>query len=152
VLGIQPGATENAAAVEDLLNQLVARGVKPDVKRLFVIDGAKALRAAIHRVFGSQHPVQRCRNHKIRNVVERLPEEHPAAAASLREGLEECFTINRLGVAPSLHRCLATTPSDREPTVPSCYFAWHRWALFHSCCWGNGFSMRSFQFSGPCRP
>ena len=149
VLGIQPGATENAAAVEDLLNQLVARGVKPDVKRLFVIDGAKALRAAIHRVFGSQHPVQRCRNHKIRNVVERLPEEqkdqvkaalrasyrleakegmarvrkladwleqeHPAAASSLREGLEECFTINRLGVPPSLHRCLATTNLIESP-------------------------------------
>ena len=149
VLGIQPGATENAAAAEDLLNQLVARGVKPDVKRLFVIDGAKALRAAIHRVFGSQHPVQRCRNHKIRNVVERLPEEqkdqvkaalrasyrleakegmarlrklaawleqeHPVAAASLREGLEECFTINRLGVPPSLHRCLATTNLIESP-------------------------------------
>ena len=149
VLGIQSGATENAAAVEDLLHQLVARGVKPDVKRLFVIDGAKALRAAIHRIFGSQHPVQRCRNHKIRNVVERLPEEqkdqvkaalrasyrleakegmarlrkladwleqeHPAAAASLREGLEECFTINRLGVPPSLHRCLATTNLIESP-------------------------------------
>jgi hypothetical protein len=46
VLGMQPGATENAAAVEDLLTQLVARGVKPEVQRLFVIDGAKALRTA----------------------------------------------------------------------------------------------------------
>ena len=42
VLGIQQGATENAAAVEDLLQQLVARGVDPKAKRLFVIDGAKA--------------------------------------------------------------------------------------------------------------
>src|SRR5262249_54491050 len=39
------------------------------------IDGAKALRAAINKVFGTQHPVQRCRNHKIRNVCDRLPEE-----------------------------------------------------------------------------
>ena len=149
VLGVQQGATENAAAVEDLLKQLVARGVKPDARRLFVIDGAKALRAAINKVFGPQHPVQRCRNHKIRNVVERLPEEQkdqvkaamrasykleakegmarlrkladwleqeqPAAAASLREGLEECFTINRLGVPPSLHRCLATTNLIESP-------------------------------------
>jgi putative transposase len=149
VLGIQPGATENAAAVEDLLQQLVARGVSPKAKRLFVIDGAKALRAAICKVFGSQHPVQRCRNHKIRNVVERLPEEQkdqvkaalrasykleakegmarlrkladwleqeqPAAANSLREGLEECFTINRLGIPPSLHRCLATTNLIESP-------------------------------------
>lgn len=149
VLGIQPGATENAAAVEDLLQQLVGRGVSPKAKRLFVIDGAKALRAAIAKVFGPQHPVQRCRNHKIRNVVERLPEEQkdqvkaamrasykleakegmarlrklsdwleqeqPAAANSLREGLEECFTINRLGIPPSLHRCLATTNLIESP-------------------------------------
>ena len=149
VLGIQQGATENAAAVEDLLQQLVARGVNPKTKRLFVIDGAKALRAAINRVFGAQHPVQRCRNHKIRNVCDRLPEEQkdqvkaamrsaykleakdgmarlrkladwleqesPAAANSLREGLEECFTINRLGIASSLHRCLATTNVIESP-------------------------------------
>jgi putative transposase len=49
--------------------------VNPKAKRLFVIDGGKALRAAISKVFGPQHPVQRCRHHKIRNVVERLPEE-----------------------------------------------------------------------------
>jgi putative transposase len=82
VLGMQQGATENAAAVEDLLQQLVARGVKAEAKRLFVIDGAKALRTAIHRVFGPQHPVQRCRKHKIRNVVERLPEEQKRASES----------------------------------------------------------------------
>jgi len=149
VLGIQQGATENAAAVEDLLRQLVARGVDPKAKRLFVIDGAKALRAAINKVFGPQQPVQRCRNHKIRNVCDRLPEEQkdqvkaamrasykleakegmarlrkladwleqesPAAANSLREGLEECFTINRLGIPPSLHRCLATTNVIESP-------------------------------------
>ncbi len=75
VLGIQQGATENTAAVEDLLKQLVARGVDPKAKRLFVIDGAKALRAAINKVFGTQHPVQRCRKHKIGNVCDRLPED-----------------------------------------------------------------------------
>ena len=47
VLGIQEGATENAAAVQDLLEGLVRRGVQPAQKRLFVIDGSKALRAAI---------------------------------------------------------------------------------------------------------
>ena len=140
VLGIKPGATENAAAVEDLLQQLVGRGVSPRAKRLFVIDGAKALRAAIFKIFGPQHPVQRCRNHKIRNVVERLPEEqkdqvkaaiapriswrprrHGSAEKAgrlagagtarrreqSREGLEECFTINRLEIR---HRCIAARP------------------------------------------
>jgi transposase-like protein len=68
MLGIQQGARENAAAVEDLLEQLVARGVGPRAKRLFVIDGAQALRAAINKVFGSQHPLQRGRNYKIRDA------------------------------------------------------------------------------------
>jgi transposase-like protein len=63
VLGIQQAATENAAAVEDLLQQLVARGVDPKAKRLFVIDGAKGLRTAINKVFGPQQPMQRYRNH-----------------------------------------------------------------------------------------
>ena len=51
----------------------MARGVNPKAKRLFVIDGAKALRAAIAKVFGPQHPVQRCRNH-IADRDPRLPE------------------------------------------------------------------------------
>jgi transposase-like protein len=84
VLGLQQGATENGAAVEDLLGQLVACGVDPKAKRLFVIDGAKALRAAINKVFGSQHPVQRCRNHKIRNVCDRLPEEQREQIVRIR--------------------------------------------------------------------
>jgi putative transposase len=142
VLGIQEGATENAAACKELLENLVARGLDPRRKRLFVIDGSKALRSAINAVFG-QHPVQRCRHHKLANVIERLPKDqqdqmrsairaawkmnakegmarlrklaewlqrdYPDAAVSLLEGLEECFTINRLDLPPTLHRCLATT-------------------------------------------
>jgi putative transposase len=52
VLGLQEGATENAAAAKDLLEDLVRRGVKPERRRLFVIDGSKALRTAINAVFG----------------------------------------------------------------------------------------------------
>ena len=143
VLGIHAGATENGAACTDLLQNLVERGLDPGFQRLFIIDGSKALRSAINAVFGAKTPVQRCRQHKLRNVVSRLPreqqeqtrslmraawkleakegmarlrklsewlrEDYPDAAASLLEGMEECFTINRLKVPPSLHRCLATT-------------------------------------------
>jgi hypothetical protein len=52
---------------------------------------------------------------RIRNLAEWLEREYPSAAASLREGLEECFTINRLGVPPSLQRCLATTNIIESP-------------------------------------
>ncbi|HYL74669.1 MAG TPA: IS256 family transposase [Bryobacteraceae bacterium] len=149
VLAIREGATENATVIKELLEDLVARGVNPEQKRLFVIDGSKALRTAINAVFGNQHPVQRCRAHKLRNVMDHLPEdqkdqvksamraawrldaqdgmarmkklaewlerEYPSAAASLMEGLEECFTINRLDVPVSLHRCLATTNIIESP-------------------------------------
>lgn len=143
VLGLRDGATENSEVVTALLEQLVERGVKPGRRRLFVIDGAKALRSAIDRVYGDKNPVQRCRNHKHRNVLGHLPKDQhdqasatmraawkldadegmkkieqyagwlerdwPSAAASLREGLAELFTVNRLGLPGSLRRCLQTT-------------------------------------------
>jgi hypothetical protein len=68
VLGIREGATENATAVTEPLEDIVARGVDPKRKMLFVVDGSKALRAAIHAVFGVHQPVQRCRAHKLRNA------------------------------------------------------------------------------------
>ena len=143
VLGLRQGASENHVVVKGLLEDLVERGLDPKRRRLWVIDGSKALRKAIDQVFGSAHPVQRCRNHKLRNVLGHLPKDQhpqiksairaawkleasdgeqkleslarwlerdqPSAAASLREGLSEMFTINRLGLPPGLRRCLAST-------------------------------------------
>lgn len=149
VLGLVEGASENATAVKALLEDLVERGVGPTRRRLFVIDGSKALRAGIDAVYGSDNPVQRCRSHKIRNVTDNVPKElkdqvkavmraayrldpsegmarlrkqaewlkveHPTAAASLLEGLEETFTVNRIGLPASLRRCLSTTNLIESP-------------------------------------
>lgn len=149
LLGLASGSSENKRVAKDLLTHLVEHGLNPDLVRLFVIDGSKALRAAIEEVFGEAARVQRCRTHKIRNVTERLPgelaeqvksvmraayklapkagmaklrqqaawlkAEHPDAAASLLEGLEEIFTVNRLGLTPALVRCLATTNLIENP-------------------------------------
>ncbi len=143
VLGLRDGASENTEVVKGLLEDLVARGVKSGRRRLFVIDGAKALRAAIDRVYGQENPVQRCRNHKHRNVLSHLPKdqhqqatstlktawlldadegckkleqyaswlerEWPSAAGSIREGMAEMFTVNRLQLPAALSRCLVTT-------------------------------------------
>jgi transposase-like protein len=143
VLGLREGATENAEVAKALLEDLVARGLKSSRPRLFVIDGSKALRSAIDAVFGTGNLVQRCRNHKERNVVGHLPKDQheqaratlraawkldaqegmarieqyaswleskwPKASSSLREGLEEMFTINRLHLPSKLRRCLGTT-------------------------------------------
>ena len=149
VLGLREGSSENSRVATDLLNDLVERGVKADRRRLFVIDGSKALRCAIDAVYGPENAVQRCRNHKIRNVLGYLPEdqreqvkcamqaaflldadkgikklkqlarwleqEYPSAAGSLLEGLDEMFTINRLGLPKTLRRCLGSTNVIESP-------------------------------------
>ena len=63
VLALREGATENAAAAKDLLQHLVAHGVDPARRRLFIIDGSKALAKAIRRSFGRHTPIQRCQIH-----------------------------------------------------------------------------------------
>ena len=72
-LGLIEGATENAATVQALIDNLVERGLDPAVPRLFIIDGAKALSKAIRRTFGRTAAIQRCQVHKARNIMERLP-------------------------------------------------------------------------------
>ncbi len=150
VLGIASGATENAGAVKGLLTGLRDRGLPTDRKYLFIIDGAKALHTAIEEVFGTDQAIQRCRNHKIDNVMKELPKEdqeqtrklmraafrlssaeegekrleqiarqleydHSSAARSLREGIKQMFTLQRLKVPLSLHKCLTTTNVIESP-------------------------------------
>lgn len=74
MLGLWQGATENATVVKALLEDLVERGLDSKRRYLFVLDGSKALRAAVDRVFGERAEVQRCQLHKIRNVIDHLPE------------------------------------------------------------------------------
>jgi len=144
-LGIMQGTTENKTVCRDLLTKAVERGLDASAGLLFVLDGAKALHAAVRDVFDGQPvQIQRCRRHKSENIVGYLPAAekgwvrrklaaawaepdpaearaalqelarkldrlNPDAAGSLREGLEETITINRLGIAGTLGRTLATT-------------------------------------------
>jgi transposase-like protein len=80
VLGLWHGATENSTVVKGLLEDLVSRGLESERKMLIVLDGAKALRKAVQMVLGEQAVVQRCRIHKLRNVLDQLPEEKKAQA------------------------------------------------------------------------
>jgi putative transposase len=143
-LGLWEGDTENATVVTALLSDLVDRGLDPAQGMLFIIDGSKALRKAIRKVFGERVPVQRCVIHKYRNVMDHLPEserpavkarlrrawaetdydraldqlkrlatdlerDHPGAAGSLREGMEETLTVIKLGITGKLRRTLEST-------------------------------------------
>jgi len=75
ILGLKEGDTENWEVAKDLFQNLIDRGLKTDTPILFVIDGSKALRKAIRKVFGNA-PVQRCVRHKERNIIAYLNPEH----------------------------------------------------------------------------
>ncbi len=143
-VGLWDGATENKTVVRAMLADLVSRGLSAQDGLLVVMDGAKALRAAVQEVFGDLAAVQRCTLHKRRNVADHLPDKekswvdaklvkafnhpnpdlglrnakhlaglldkaHPGAANSLREGLEEMFTVSRLGIDGRLAKTLVTS-------------------------------------------
>lgn len=89
VLGVREGTTENSAVAGALLSDLVDRGLEVERPLLFVIDGAKALRTAIRRVWGALGVVHRCQVHKVRNVLEHLPEAlRPAVARAMRQAYD----------------------------------------------------------------
>lgn len=81
VLGLWHGATENSTVVRALLADLRERGLDTESAILVVIDGAKALHKAVKEVFGERALIQRCRVHKLRNVLEHLPKEKQQQAA-----------------------------------------------------------------------
>jgi transposase-like protein len=88
VLGMWPGATENADLCQTLLQDLIERGLSADKKYLFVLDGAKALAKAVRSAFGKRAEIQRCQEHKERNVLSHLPEKyHAQVRARLRAAL-----------------------------------------------------------------
>ena len=74
VLGLVEGSTESEEVCRSLLRDLVDRGLKLERARLFVIDGGKGVRKAVRSVFGAWALVQRCQVHKLRNVLDHLPE------------------------------------------------------------------------------
>jgi len=79
VLGLWQGATENATVCTSLLEDMARRGLNIGKDYLFVLDGSKALRSAVAKLFGTQVEVQRCQQHKRRNVLDHLPKEHQHA-------------------------------------------------------------------------
>lgn len=76
VLGLVQGATENSKVVATLLDQIAERGLDFAQPRLYLLDGSKALRAAVARYAGDTAFFQRCQVHKIRNVSAHLPDSH----------------------------------------------------------------------------
>jgi len=86
ILGIWQGATENATVVGELLGDLMNRGLDFTVPRLYVLDGGKALHAAVKKYAGEGMPIQRCQVHKRRNVLDHITDENkPLVAKKLNK-------------------------------------------------------------------
>ena len=144
LMGVRIGSTENAKVCQDLLTDLIGRGLEHQDGILAVIDGSKALRKALKTVFGDQVLIQRCQVHKMRNVLDYLPNykrawvkrklqqawrsetaeearrklqglvnslkiDHPDAASSLREGLDETITVLKMDIPGLLQQSLRST-------------------------------------------
>ena len=112
VLGLREGATENAAACKALLADLIERGLNAERSLLVVIDGAKALHKAVAEVFGARALIQRCREHKKRNVSEALPER---LRASVRTTMNQAYAMRDAKRARQLLDNLARRLEDQHP-------------------------------------
>jgi len=110
-LGLAEGSTENTAVVTDLLTGLRERGLDT-TRAIFVgIDGGKALRAAVVRVF--EHPViARCQLHKIRNVADKLPDR---LAATVTKRMRQAYHADSALLAEAQLEALA---KELERTHP----------------------------------
>jgi putative transposase len=86
VLGVVEGSSESEQAGRALLRNLIERGLPVERMRLFVVDGGKGVRAAIRKAFAGWVLIQRCQIHKMRNVIDHLPDsKHAWVRAAIRK-------------------------------------------------------------------
>jgi transposase-like protein len=114
VLGLRQGATENSTVVKQLLEDLGERGMDFEVPRLYILDGGKGLSAAVRRVAGKAAILQRCQIHKLRNVVEHLPEEHQS---HVRQKMQSAYGMREYSDARRALAALLRELMDLNPSA-----------------------------------
>ena len=112
VLGLREGSTEATRVVAALLSDLIERGLDAQRMRLWVIDGGKALRKAIVQTFGATALIQRCQEHKRRNVLEHLGEDQHA---SVKRALKDAWSASEAELARRQLNRLASSLQAKHP-------------------------------------
>jgi putative transposase len=113
-LGLWDGSTENAAVCQSLLADLQCRGLRTDRSRLVILDGSKALHKAVTQTFGSAALIHRCQVHKLRNILEHLPEgQRPWVRAIVARAYKQ----TEVAPARRLLLDLARRLEDRYPSA-----------------------------------
>jgi transposase-like protein len=108
-LAIEEGSTENATLVTELITGLRERGLDVTRPILAVLDGAKALSRAVKDVF-DRPLIQRCQQHKIKNVRDKLPERlRTVAERRMRQAYHGGSAVQAEGLLTELARELDKT-------------------------------------------
>jgi transposase-like protein len=111
VLVLWEGATENKVTCTALLESLLERGLCTDRATLVVMDGGKALYRAVRAVFGKHALIQRCQEHKKRNVLDALPQHKRCVGEA---GAERRVSYRR-------SRPREAHAGEPSPQLPSCW-------------------------------
>lgn len=114
ILGIRQGATENATVVGELLADLVERGLDFTEPRLYILDGGKALTAAVKKHAGESAAIQRCQVHKRRNVLDHLTDEQKPAVS---KKLNAAYALEEYGAAKETLNTLHRELMDLNPSA-----------------------------------
>jgi len=114
ILGIRQGATENATVVGELLADLVDRGLDFSQPRLYILDGGKALSAAVKKHAGESAVIQRCQVHKRRNVLDHLTDEQKPAVA---QKLNAAYALEDYAAAKQALNALHRELMDLNPSA-----------------------------------
>ena len=114
ILGLRQGATENATVVGELLGDLVNRGLDFSEPRLYILDGGKALTAAVKKHAGESAAIQRCQVHKRRNVLDHLTDEQKPAVA---QRLNAAYALEDYAAAKQALSTLHRELMDLNPSA-----------------------------------
>ncbi len=113
-LGLWDGSTENAAVCQSLFADLQSRGLRTDRSLLVILDGSKALHKAVTQTFGAAALMHRCHVHKLRNILEHLPEgQRPWVRAIVARAYKQ----TDVATARRLLQDLARRLDDRYPSA-----------------------------------
>ena len=113
-LGLWDGSTENAALCQSLLADLQSRGLRTDRSLLIILDGSKALHKAVTQTWGPAALIHRCHVHKLRNILEHLPE---GQRAWVRAIVARAYRQVEVATARRLLQDLARRRADRYPSA-----------------------------------
>src|SRR3954452_7805013 len=114
ILGVRQGATENATVVGELLGELMNRGLDFTEPRLYVLDGGRALTAAVKKYASESAGIQRCQVHKRRNVLDHLTDEQRPAAA---RKLNAAYALENYAAAKQALNALHRELMDLNPSA-----------------------------------